>query len=83
MWGNLTHAFCQALASQGQSIKFSLKIGTGFSFSLNTKVIMSAPVVKKQKSPSAQMRNSRQKKEFHARKDAETPIEELTTKVNE
>ena len=73
-------AFCQTLASKGQAIKFSLKIGTHFSFSLDTKMENPAPLAKKQKSPSALRRNARRRKEFLASKEAKNTSEESTTK---
>ena len=59
-------AFCQTLASQGQSFNFCLTLGTSFSFSLDTKVKAPVPQVtrKKKTSPSTQRRNDRRRKLF-------------------
>ena len=57
--------FCQALASQGQVINFSLAIGS-FSFSLDTR--SKVPGTKKKASPSTLRRNAKRREEFNLRK---------------
>ena len=59
--------FCQALASMGQAISFSLTLGSSFSFTLDTrrKTTPERDVEKKKKpSPSTLRRNKRRKEEF-------------------
>ena len=58
--------FCQALASQGQVINFSLAIGSTFSFSLDTRG--KVPGTKKKASPSTLRRNAKRREEFNQRK---------------
>ena len=58
--------FCQALASQGQVINFSLAIGSTFSFSLDTR--SKVPGIKKKASPSTLRRNAKRREEFNQRK---------------
>ena len=62
--------FCQALANKGQSFSISLKIGSSFSFSLDTRRNVDHNVVtrKKKLSPSRLRRNQRRKEEFLRRK---------------
>ena len=52
-------AFCQALASKGQTFSFTLNVGPSFTFSLDTRGNGSTTLSKKRKSPSTQRRNSR------------------------
>ena len=73
--------FCQALASQGQTFRFSLTMGHTFSFSLDTtgKELMSSGF-KKKMSPSTQRRNSRRREEFLKKKEqslstVDSPVE--------
>ena len=66
-------AFCQALASQGQSFNFSISIGSDFSFSLDTRSkATTSQGTKKMSSPSTLRRNARRREEFLARKQQET-----------
>ena len=76
-------AFCQALASQGQDIKLSIKIGNHFNFSLDTKVKNPAPVARKQKSPPTKRRNAKRRTDFIASKETDTTYAESTTEVVE
>ena len=65
-------AFCQALASQGQSFNFSISIGSDFSFSLDTRSkATTSQGAKKMPSPSTQRRNARRREEFLAKKQQE------------
>ena len=68
-------AFCQALAGQGKSFNFSLKIGSTFSFSLDIREGQAlAPVTQKKPSPSTQRRNARRREQFLKKKlEALTP----------
>ena len=70
-------AFCQTLASQGRTVTFSLKVGSSFAFSLDTKDSEKIPASKARKklSPSTQKRNERRRKEFLASKEASSPVE--------
>ena len=62
-------AFCQALASQGKSFSFTLKIDSNFCFSLDTRESnVKATLVKKRTSPSTQRRNARRREEFLKKK---------------
>ena len=62
-------AFCQALASQGKSFSFTLKIDSNFSFSLDTRDSnVKATLAKKRTSPSTQRRNVRRREEFLKKK---------------
>ena len=62
-------AFCQALASQGQSFNFSISIGSDFSFSLDTRSkATTSQGTKKMSSPSTLRRNARRREEFLAKK---------------
>jgi hypothetical protein len=69
-------AFCQTLASHGRAVNFSLKIGSSFVFSLDTKDNEKVPAskAKKKVSPSTQRRNQRRQKEFLASKEALSPL---------
>ena len=72
-------AFCQTLASQGRTVSFSLKIGSCFSFSLDTKDEVKVPADKARtkQSPSTKRRNQRRRNEFLASKEA-LPLTEKT-----
>ena len=69
-------AFCQALASKGQTFSFTLNVGSSFSFSLDTREDDSTTLSKKRKSPSTQRRNSRRRAEFLAKKHGPPPEKE-------
>ena len=58
--------FCQALALQGTMFKFSVTIGSNFTFSLDTREGKDVPVakIKKRSSPSTMRRNARRREEF-------------------
>ena len=60
--------FCQALASMGQTISFSLTLGSTFSFNLDNKGKATSPVgkmtKKKKPSPSTLRRNLLRKEQF-------------------
>ena len=66
-------AFCQALASKGQTFSFSLNVGPSFTFSLDTRGNGSTTLSKKRKTPSTQRRNSRRRAEFLAKKHGPPP----------
>ena len=61
-------AFCQALASKGQIFSFTLKVGSSFAFSLDTRGNGTSSLAKKRKSPSTRRRNARRRAEFLAKK---------------
>ena len=69
--------FCRTLASQGRSVSFSLKVGSSFAFSLDTKDSENIPASKARKklSPSTQKRNARRRQEFFASKVVSTSID--------
>ena len=80
--------FCQALASMGQTISFSLTIGSTFSFNLDTRRKTTSPGEKvnnkKKPSPSTLRRNQRRKQEFQKKKseatsDLEEPSQNMVT----
>ena len=75
-------AFCQALAGQGKAFNFSLKIGSTFSFSLDTREGQAlAPVTRKKPSPSTQRRNARRRAQFLKKKlEALTPSNASSSK---
>ena len=63
--------FSKALASMGQSVSLSLKIGSSFSLSLDTrekKKVISPEKVKKKPSPSTLRRNQKRKELFQKKK---------------
>ena len=64
--------FCQALARQGLEFKFSVTIGSAFTFSLDARAKegRDAPVttVKKRNSPSTRRRNAKRMEEYLPRK---------------
>ena len=64
-------AFCKELASHNTSITFTLTLGSGFAFSLDTKEKL-PPVAERRKSPSARRRNARRRADF-LKKKAEYP----------
>ena len=68
--------FCQQLASHGKSFSISLKLGSNFSFSLDTmEKITTENVVKKNKlSPSSIRRNARRRQEFLEKKRQINPV---------
>ena len=69
--------FCQTLNSQGLAFKFSLTVGSNFSFTLDTKVLASDTQAKKKKSsPSTIRRNARRREEFLIKK--QNPASTLT-----
>ena len=73
--------FSQALASMGQSVSLSIKIGFS-SFSLDTRKKTTPPeeIVKKKKpSPSTQRKNLKRKQEFHKMKQAEKEKSDSTS----
>merc|ERR1712129_74626 len=78
--------FSQALASQGQTIRLSIKSGT-FSFSLDTREATNKLVDRKKKlSPSQVRRNLRRKEEFMNKKSdqpKETPEDEILISESE
>ena len=61
-------AFCQALASKGKILSFTLKVGSSFAFSLDTRGNGTSSLTKKRKSPSTRRRNARRRAEFLAKK---------------
>merc|ERR1711973_655936 len=61
-------AFRQALASKGQIFSFTLKVGSSFAFSLDTRGNGTSSLTKKRKGPSTQRRNARRRAEFLAKK---------------
>ena len=62
--------FCQALARQGKVFKFSLTIGSTFTFSLDTKEGKAnlPSGTQRRKSPSTLRRNAKRREEFFAKK---------------
>ena len=62
--------FCQALALQGKMFKFSVTIGTNFTFSLDTREDKDVPDtrIKKRSSPSTMRRNAKRREEFLKKK---------------
>ena len=69
--------FCQALANQGQAFNFSLTIGTGFSFSLDTRGKAASPKIKKKASPSTLKRNARRRADFLQRKQNPSSVNSI------
>ena len=67
---------CHALAGQGKVFKFSLTIGSTFTFSLDSRVGKATlPRKDKQrKSPSTLKRNAKRKEEFLAKKSASSSV---------
>ena len=62
--------FCQALAGQGKVFKFSLTIGSSFTFHLDTKEGKATlpSKIPKRKSPSTIKRNAKRREEFLSKK---------------
>ena len=60
--------FCQALAGQGKIFKFSITIGSTFSFSMDTRDGKEAHPKRSKKSPSTLRRNAKRRKEFLLKK---------------
>ena len=56
-------AFCQALSSQGKAFQFSLKVGSTFSFTLDTRC-KETLATKKKASPSTLRRNAKRREDF-------------------
>ena len=73
-------AFCQALASKGQIFSFTLKVGSSFTFSLDTRGNGTSSLTKKRKSPSTRRRNARRRAEFLAKKRGPPESESSTEK---
>ena len=75
--------FCQMLAGKSSSFSFSLKIGTNFSFSLDTRgEAASSFAKKKKKTPSTLRRNARRREEFLRKKLASpAPVSEKGTEA--
>ena len=69
--------FCQTLSSRGSAFKFSLTMGSNFSFSLDTKMLTSdiqlKCLPKKKPSPSTIRRNARRSKMFLSKKRNPAP----------
>ena len=64
--------FCQALARQGLAFKFSVTIGSHFTFSLDAKEGKATPATrnKKRSSPSTRRRNAKRREEFLKKKSS-------------
>ena len=60
--------FCQALAGQGKCFKFSITIGSTFTFSLDTRGGKETLPTRNKKSPSTLRRNAKRRKEFLSKK---------------
>ena len=60
--------FCQKLAGKSLSFSFSLKIGTNFSFSLDTRGEAALSSAKKKQTPSTLRRNARRREQFLQKK---------------
>ena len=75
--------FCQMLAGKSSSFSFSLKIGTNFSFFLDTRgEAASSSAKKKKKTPSTLRRNARRREEFWRKKLASpAPVSEKGTEA--
>ena len=76
--------FCQMLAGKSLSFSFSLKIGTNFSFSLDTRgeAALSSAKMKKKKTPSTLRRNARRREQFLQKKLASpAPVSEKGTEA--
>ena len=81
--------FCQMLAGKSMPFSFSLKVGTNFSFSLETRgeVALSSPKKKQKKpTPSTLRRNARRREQFLNKKLASTasvskPVSEKGTEA--
>ena len=85
--GNKCLEFCQALTSHGQKFSFSLNIGSNFSFSQNTKVMLTSldaskvtilqKGMKNKLSPSQVRRKLKRKEELLRRKSKNSMTEQL------
>ena len=81
--------FCQALARQGLEFKFSVTIGSAFTFSLDTRAKegkdTSTPVTttKKRNSPSTRRRNARRREEYLKRKSSSEVAKAGSLKSNQ
>ena len=81
--------FCQALARQGLEFKFSVTIGSAFTFSLDTRAKegkdTSTPVTttKKRNSPSTRRRNARRREEYLKRKSSSEVAKAGSPKSNQ
>ena len=64
--------FCQALARQGLAFKFSVTVGSHFTFSLDAKEGKATPAKrnKKRSSPSTRRRNAKRRQEFLKKKSS-------------
>ena len=67
--------FCNALASQGKGFKFSLTIGSTFTFSLETRGGKDTLPARTKKSPSALRRNAKRRQEFLMKKSLPAVVE--------
>ena len=67
--------FCHALASQGKKFKFSLSIGSTFTFSLDAKEGRDTLPARTKKSPSTLRRNAKRRQEFLMKKSISVPAE--------
>ena len=59
---------CHALAGQGKVFKFSLTIGSSFTFFLDSREDKEVPPTRKRKSPSTLRRNAKRKEDFLKKK---------------
>ena len=59
---------CHALAGQGKDFKFSLTIGSTFTFSLDSREGKETPPTRKKKSPSSLRRNAKRREDFLKKK---------------
>ena len=75
--------FCQALASMGQTISFSVTLGSTFAFNLDTRMKSTCSVVKtskkKKPSPSTLRRNLQRKEMFLKQKCKDSKDKEATS----
>ena len=60
--------FCHALANQGKEFKFSITIGSTFTFSLDTREDKETLPARRKKSPSTLKRNDKRRQEFLKKK---------------
>ena len=69
--------FCQMLAGKSLPFSFSLKIGTNFSFSLDTRgqgLLPSTKKKKKKQTPSTLRRNARRREQFLQKNASTAPV---------
>ena len=75
--------FCQALASMGQTISFSVTLGSTFAFNLDTRMKSTCSVIKtskkKKPSPSTLRRNLQRKEMFLKQKCEDSKDKEATS----